>query len=403
MKILMILSDSFFPDDIRVKKEVRTLLNNGHEVSVITLRRKGQLRSENVDGVTVFRYRCPFQLHLALHRHLVFFHILHITRKMNIDAFHVHDMPCALASCLAGVVCQKPVVVDLHEDYTDMIMFSVKGFRGLKRAEGILLSKILSFEEWICLRSARKVIVVVEESIERLVKMGIPKQKIVVIHNTSDLEELKNATDDKVKTEEIFGKFTITYVGHFSRYRGLDTLLKAMPLICEKIPNAHLLLVGDGETKGELVRLCNNLNIDKNVTFTGWVSFEEAMNYIKMSDVCAIPYHRTRQTNRSFPHKLGQYMFFGKPILVSDVDSLKRIVYETKCGIVYEASNSRALAEKLVEATEQMVLKEMGVNAKITAETELNWTKTSERLCGLYEELESSRRNLRFTEKSLEL
>ncbi len=316
---------------------------------------------------------------------------------MGIDVFHVHDMPCALASCLAGWLSKKPVVIDLHEDYSDMVAYNTQKLKGMKKPAGILFSRIIKFEEFICLRSAKKIIVVVEEVVDRLVKLGIQRQKIVVVQNTSDLEELRKIEDSEDKTETLFGKFSISYVGEFSRHRGLDTLLRAMPLILEKIPNAHLLLVGDGDAKSELVELCSNLKINQNVSFTGWVPFGDAMNYIRMSDVCAIPYHRTRQTDRSFPHKLGQYMSFGKPILVSDVDSLKRIVHESKCGIVYEASNSRDLAEKLVEATEQAILKEMGMNAKTAAETELNWARTSERLCGLYDELESSKRELRFT------
>gem|GEM_PF-6689511 len=35
MKILMVLSDSHYPDDIRVRKEVRALSNKGHRVSVL--------------------------------------------------------------------------------------------------------------------------------------------------------------------------------------------------------------------------------------------------------------------------------------------------------------------------------------------------------------------------------
>ncbi len=346
--------------------------------------------------MAIFRYSSPFHMHLALYRYLIFFRVVFLAKKLNVDALHVHDLPCALASCLAGFVCRKPVVVDLHEDYADMVAFNAKGFRGLKRAEGIFLSSILGFEERVCLRSARKVIVVVEESIDRLVKMGIPRQKNVVVQNTSDPEELKNVPDGCINANVPSGRSTISYVGGFTRHRGLDTLIREMPLILRKIPNAHLVLVGDGEMKIELVKLCNRLNIDRNVTFTGWVPFEEAMDYIKSSDVCAIPYHRTRQTNKSFPHKLGQYMCFGKPVLVSDVDSLKRIVHESKCGIVFEASNPRDLAEKLVEAAEQASLKEMGVNAKTAAETELNWSRTSERLCGLYDELEPTKQEPRF-------
>jgi len=139
--------------------------------------------------------------------------------------------------------------------------------------------------------------------------------------------------------------------------------------------------------KDKLLELCKNLNIRKNVTFTGWITFEEVINYIKMSDVCVIPYHKTRQTNKSFPHKLGQYMYLGKPILVSNVDSLKRIIEETQCGIVFEAGNPNDLAKKVVSAKKQKILERLGRNGWIAATTKYNWRITSKKLIALYTKL----------------
>lgn len=385
----MVLSDNTFPPDIRVKKETKALIEAGHEIFLIARRGSNQTKREIVNGVHVYRINSPHHniplIGSFFYRYCMFFHIIttFISKKRNLDVLHVHDLPFALATCLAGKIIGKPVVFDMHEDYVEMLFWGTKEKKGLKKIKGSLKSKILEIEEKMCLSLSTKIIVVVEEEIKRLVEMGVPLEKIEVISNTADLDDLSNINVSGSHVE--FGnKFVISYIGGFSKHRGLDTLVKAMPLILNKMSNAHLLLVGEGPIEGHLLKLCKGLNIEENVTFTGWVPFEAAMGYIKISDMCAIPYHKTRQTNKSFPHKLSQYMYFGKPIIVSDVESLKRIIEEARCGIVFEASNPNDLAEKIIEATEQGGLEQMGINGKTAAEKKYNWSETSGKIVKLY-------------------
>lgn len=390
----MILSDNIFPPDIRVKKETKALIDAGHEIFLIARRGDNQIKNEIVEGVHVYRIDYPFRtipliggfLYFFIYRYFLLFYIMLMSKKYSVDALHVHDLPFALATCMAGKIIQKPVVFDMHEDYVEMMSWGMKGKKGAKKTVSALMSKILEIEERMCIALSTKILVVVEEEIKRLTAMGVPSDKIEVISNTADLEELNNISVPN-SYAEFKNKFVISYIGGFSKHRGLDTLVKAMPLILNKISNAHLLLVGEGVMKEPLLRLCKDFNIEENVTFTGWVPFEEAMSYIKISDICAIPYHKTRQTNKSFPHKLSQYMYLGKPILVSDVESLKRIIEETQCGIVFEASNPKDLAVKIIEVREQGILEQLGMNGKIAAEKKYNWGKTSEKLLTLYSQL----------------
>ena len=388
MNILMVLSDNTFPPDIRVKKEAKSLIDAGHRVFLICRRGANQAKSEVVNGVYVYRISFPFSsiprifsfLYLTIYRFIIIPYILFIAKRHKIDVLHVHDLPFALATCIVGKILKKPVVFDMHEDYIAMMLYGSKNNFKVR-----ILSKILEIEEKIVLKLSTKIIVVVEEEIRRLVRLGVPIHKIVVIHNTEDPDELDKLQSSIPDFSEQFrDKFVMAYIGGFSRHRGLDILIKAMPLILAEIPNAHLLLVGDGVMKDQLVRMYKKLGIEDKVTFTGWVSFEEAMGYLKISDVCVIPYHKTRQTNKSFPHKLSQYMYFGKPIVVSDVESLKRIVKETGCGIIFKAGDYKDLARKIIEAKKQNLLKRLGEKARIAFEEKYNWCNTSKKLIELY-------------------
>ncbi|MEM2097600.1 MAG: glycosyltransferase family 4 protein [Methanothrix sp.] len=399
MNIQMILSDNLYPPDIRVKKESKSLSKAGHSVFLLCRKGKSQKSEETLDQIKINRVNLPFYdvqslggfLYYFLYRYLLVFHIIKTSVKNRADVLHVHDLPLALATCVAGRLLKKPVVFDMHEDYVEMIYsWGFKTEKGIKSAAIILLSKILAIEEKFCLKCVDRIIVVVEEEIDRLVKMGYPKEKIFVVHNAVDLDELDNISEVVSETsglQKFDKKFIISYVGGFSNHRGLETLLKAMPLIISSIPEAHLILVGDGLIEAKLRNLVRELKLDNHVTFTGWIPFIEAMKYIKISNLCALPYDRDRLTEKSFPHKMCQYMYYGKPILASDVASLKRMISESKCGIIFQAGNHKDLAMKVIEAKSKGMLEQLGKNGKMVAETRFNWEKSANTLVGLYNTL----------------
>lgn len=388
MNILMIL-DRTYPPDVRVEKEARALISCGHKVLLIARMGKEQRREEIVHGVHVFRVNTLRQLPLIrffadfFYNYFAYFTILKICGKHNIDALHVHDLPLALATCVSSRKMKKPVVFDMHEDY---IPYFSSTIRGVAKLFAPVLLKFLEIQERVCVNMSTRILVVVEEEIERLVSIGTDPEKMEVIPNTADTDVL----DKIVIKDNVAGyndKFVICYVGGLSKHRGLDTMVRAMPSIVARVPNAHLLLVGNGGIK-ELVRLCKEFELQEYVTFTGWVSFEEAIHFMKASDLCVIPYHKTRQTEKSFPHKLTQYMYLQKPVVASDVSSLKRIVKETRCGIVFEAGNPKELAERIVEVSQKREeLMKMGKNGRKAVLEKYNWALTSKKLCKVYEQL----------------
>ncbi|MHA1590086.1 MAG: glycosyltransferase family 4 protein [Candidatus Njordarchaeales archaeon] len=397
MKILMILIDNTFPPDIRVRKEARTLVDAGHEVYVLAKRGPGQPLREMVNGIKVYRFGTPhlegfskFIFYLVI-RIILPFYLLFFSLKHKVDVFHAHDLLPALPTCLAGRVLGKPVIFDMHEDYPSMIEATISEFPSIVRPFLILASKFFRLEEKLAVKFADKVITIVEEEAERLRRMGISREKIEVIYNVEildEIEELVKKLGNRGRPSFLRDKFIISYVGGFEVHRGLKTLIKAMPFILKDIKNAHLLLVGDGVIKDELMNLCKDLGLEEFVTFTGWVRFEEAMYYILISDVCVIPYDKTKLTEKSFPHKLAQYMVMGKPVVVSDCKSLKRIINSAKCGLIFKAGDPRDLAEKIIQLGRDRELRILlGRNAKRAALEKYNWANMGVKLIRMYGEI----------------
>jgi glycosyltransferase involved in cell wall biosynthesis len=374
MKILMVLSDNPFPPDIRVEKEAKTLLKSGHEIHLVAVTYGNEKDEEDVNGIKVHRYGFPrisvIWANYEYIRLLSTLKAFKVARKHGCQTIHIHDLPMALPSLLLGKLLGKKVVVDFHENYPELFYYEFK-------------------KRWMGKKSIRNfpshIIVVVEEERDRYRAAGIPEERITILSNSVDMERMKGLNLGPSERQPD-GRFVISYVGGFALHRGLDTLVKAVHEARKKVPNLHLNLVGDGAAKESLVELTGKLGMESSVTFTGQVPFENAMKYVVESDICVIPYARSPETEASFPHKLAQYMYLGRPIIVSDVRSLKRIVEENKCGLVFESGNHSDLALKIIELHEDPeTRKRMAKNGENAALERYNWDAEGGKLIRLYQ------------------
>jgi len=394
MNILMVLSTKVFPPDGRVEREARSLIGDGHRIFLMARRGPGQPAEETVDGVHVIRVPLPFQRRKAIadfiyfffQRYFIFFHILRTCRKHRIQALHVHDLCYALATTLAGKLLRVPVVFDMHEHYTAMLKMSFKAkvYRKFKPFAFILLS-LLRIEERIACRWARKVIVVADEHTGRIEGLGVARDNIVVVTNTEDVDYFRAFEIDESLLHKWDEDFVILYVGGFSPHRGLETAIGAMPVVLEKLPNARLLLVGDGVIRRELEQLVRELGLAERVTFTGHEPFRIIPTYIRLSSVCLIPHISTPHIETTMPNKIFQFMMLGKPVVVSNTRPMMRIVNGADCGLIFKERDVQSLAETIIALADDNLRQRLGENGKRAVEDRYNWQETVKALLNLYQ------------------
>ncbi|MCK5310423.1 MAG: glycosyltransferase, partial [Thermoplasmata archaeon] len=117
-------------------------------------------------------------------------------------------------------------------------------------------------------------------------------------------------------------------------------------------------------------------------------------SYVKKSDVCIIPHHSNPHTESTIPHKIFQFMYLRKPILVSDVGPLKRVVDGTNSGLVFKAGDAIDLAQKInkiLNSKEQW--EAMGDNGRKAVQERYNWNMESRKLISLYDNLEKQQKS----------
>lgn len=173
---------------------------------------------------------------------------------------------------------------------------------------------------------------------------------------------------------------TIVFVGHITKKQGLDEVIQAMPLILKSIPQAKLLIVGDGEYTSTLKQICKQLHIEKSVEFTGFIKeHKEIENIISRGAIAVAMYDKFVDGQLSFtyfadPGKLKLYLACGLPVVVSDVPHNARILEEKKCAIVVD-NRYQSIADAVIRILkDKSLLYSYKQNARKIAEG-YNWEK----------------------------
>jgi len=403
LNVLMVV-DAFYPQDIRVRKEAESLAEFGVNITVCSVNDGKQADDEVIKGVQVRRMK-PISyskkglldIFVSVFKyHPVFLKFLtKYLKKNQYDIIHIHDLPLAPTCLKLGKKFSIETILDLHENYPE----AFSSWFEWRRSKLIKLKNKLFFnpkrwrkiEKKMCL-CVDKIIVVVDEMGGRLTrKYNINSDKIHVVSNSEKKDFKKNYENttplDFVEKNE--DKFLITYIGGFGPHRGLDTVIRAMPMVKEKIPNALFLMIGSGnsDVKAKLNNYIEELAIADHVVIHDKIPFSQVCGAMLASDINVVPHNKNDHTNNTIPHKVFQILMTKRPLLVSDCIPLKRVVDTIKGGIVFDAGDPLSCAKKIIEIHDNyessLVLAMNGFNA--IEEGAYNWEDDAKSLLTCYQ------------------
>jgi len=207
------------------------------------------------------------------------------------------------------------------------------------------------------LRMPDKIVAVAEGIKEHFVRLGITKEKFLVVTNGVNVEIFKPM--NAFKCRKILGlpnSPLMTFVGAFRVYQGLEYAIKAIPHILDCFPDAKLVLVGDSEVKNgfkftptrqDLEAIAAELGVSKHLYFTGFVPQERVVLYINASDVCIAPLIPIGSAGRS-PLVLFEYMACGKPVVTSTMRDIDEIARKSEGILTAKPADPRDLSSKIV-------------------------------------------------------
>ncbi len=218
-------------------------------------------------------------------------------------------------------------------------------------------------------------IIVETSSIKSLVS-EMTKSRIYVVPNGIEFEEVQ-----QIQPGDLKEKPDILLVAGLERIKGVDILLKSIPIVLKSVPNLKVYIAGSGSQEGKLKNLVKRLKLEEHVEFLGFISTEEKFKYYRRCKIVVVPSRWD-----AMPTTLLEAMASGKPVVASAVGGIPDTIVDGKTGLLFESENAEDLADKIVKLlTDESLRKEMG-QAAVEKAKECDWGKIAERTVGVYKE-----------------
>ena len=246
--------------------------------------------------------------------------------------------------------------------------------------------------QWAASKSyelADQIVTVSDPTKENLVEnWGVSAEKVKVIPNGVNVAHFQQPVDTKqVRAELGLGKKpVIMFVGGFQRWHGLDKLLEALALVSKILPDVRLLLVGDGPARPFVEENIHRLNLEKQVTITGFLPHARIPQLLAIADVVTVPYPQLPQEMWFSPLKLYEYMAAGKAIVASSAGQINNVIRHDENGLLVTPGDVADLAQACLHLLQNEAdRRRLGTNAQREAETEHAWARQIERLEQVYD------------------
>jgi len=186
------------------------------------------------------------------------------------------------------------------------------------------------------------------------------------------------------------GAFTIGYAGHLYPWKGVDLAIEAIAAL----PGTRGLIVGGHEREPDLPRvkaLAERLSCAARITFTGMLPPPEVAPRLQEADVLVLP-NPSSALAREFtsPLKLFEYMAAGRPIVASDLPSIREVLADGRNAVLVEAGSAQALTAGLRAIKEDADLGRRLAAQALEDVGAYTWEARAARLEALFDEVRAA-------------
>jgi glycosyltransferase involved in cell wall biosynthesis len=228
------------------------------------------------------------------------------------------------------------------------------------------------------------IIVHTTEDRDTLIRRGVDPGKVFVIpHGAYELFGKVREGEGK-ENKENSEENCVLFFGYITESKGVEYLIRAIPLISKEVPDVKVIIAGEGN----LAKY--NKSINDKARFEIYNTFipnEMVSKLFKRAKVVVLPY----TYHRGQSGVLNIARAFGKPVVVTSVGDLPKMVEDGKDGLVVPPKDPKALAEAIIRLLKDDKLRrQMRRNALRKAE-ELSWDNIAKMHMKVYKEVMNER------------
>ncbi len=351
----------------------RTLIKDGHDVTVVTYKEGDVPYFEDDKGVKVYRVD-NYMINpnnfidwiMQLNFNLVAKANEIMEEQGKFDVIHAHDWLVAYAAKTLKNSYNIPIVSTIHATEAG-------------RNSGIHdeQQRYINDTEWMLTYESSEVIVnsnYMKGELQRL--FGLPYEKINVVPNGVNLSLFNGIERDynfrrkyAMDNEKI-----ILFMGRLVYEKGVQHLIAAMPKILNGYHDSKLVICGKGAMLDELRAQANAMGIGNKVYFAGYMNGKDVQRMYKAADIAVFP-----STYEPFGIVALEAMLSENPVVVSDIGGLNEIVQHRENGMKSYAGNANSIADSILELLyDHKLCADITKKAKNKVRNEYNWNKIAQ-------------------------
>ncbi|MBI5061140.1 MAG: glycosyltransferase family 4 protein [Candidatus Aenigmarchaeota archaeon] len=354
------LSELFYPylfgGAERRYYEIAKRMARKHDVTIYSLRLKGQEHKETVDGMEIRRVGLR---HPMTRRRLLPLLSYSVLPSLKSD-FDLIDANQGMASFIGYYksLTKRPIVATFHDIYWDQ-------WKEHFRAPSCWFGKAMEFF-WSKARYDR-VFANSPLTKEKLQRLGFRSQVDVIVSGIN-LDQI-NATRAK-KEDNV-----VLYVGRLVDYKNVDELIRSFAKVRQEIPDARLRIIGTGPEKQRLMQLTHQLGVD--VEFRGFLSEREKIIEMKSASVLVNP-----SSVEGLGLILLESMACGTPVIAKNLP-VYFFCNEKNSVLIKDDNYSAPIIEMLNDKARRRAIERSGIKTA----SQYSWDETARRVEAVYEEL----------------
>lgn len=361
-----IFSDTYFPQLNGVATSIRTLSNalreRGHNVYIFTPsdpRCEGQPEEKDI-----FRLPSVPVYFVRDYRAGYIFppHILKKISRLELDIVHTQtEFPLGFLGKLVSTTEGIPMVHTYHTMYEDYVHY-IGG--------GHIISKGMArdFSSTFC-NAAMGVIAPTRKTEQLLTSYGVTKP-ISIIPTGINTSHFRKENFDPAEILELRKSLgleadtpVILSLGRIAKEKSIDVVISALPKLIEKLPNAMMVIVGEGNEIENLTKFAASMGVGDHVMFTGGKPWDEIGKYYQLGNVfCSASVSETQGLT------FAEAMAGGIPVVAKKDECIENILTDNETGLLFESEEElpellyrvltdEALSSRLSQASMQAMEK----------------------------------------------
>ena len=350
--------------EVHLHEIFKRIVQKGHSVTLLCCSHDGLPDNEIVDGIQIFRRgsRNAFNFHVPsqykkLREQTNFDVVIDDINKIPFySPFFVKEPLIGIIHHLFGssIFLEAPLPIALYVNLAEKLIPAI--YRNIPMA------------------------VVSNSTKNELVQKGFDEENIHLVYNAVEPEAYR-ADFSKKAVHPVVG-----YLGRIKKYKSVNHLIQAFKIVEKSIPDARLLLIGDGDYLPELKKLVAKLNLKDKVDFTGITHHQKKIDYLNKMWLMVNP-----SPKEGWGLTVIEGNSCGLPVIAADSPGLRDSVVHNETGFLYPYGDYHKLADLILNLLKNDKLRNSLTDKCIDWAHRFNWEKSANDMLNLIETVLSRR------------